>query len=232
MTPPGKSQSASTSTTALSDVIDRTASAVARRYGSWITYDDLAQEGWVWALSRPERIVIDDDGAVLEGAYDLVRHLTAVAKRERAARLGPVPQFSYERAVVEVVLPGLWDKDYRPPAPETVSRRSTDPAVASFNWEAFVADVRAAFEQLPARYRQVLFAYYGVAHDWRRAARYLGIGKTRANELGNEAVGRLVDILNGVPDVDVAGGHGVTGSRRVMSNAQARALTQQQWDGE
>jgi DNA-directed RNA polymerase specialized sigma24 family protein len=221
--------------TDLNGVIARAAGAIAKRYGSFVQYEDLVQDGWEWVLTRPERLVVDDDGMVRDnhGIVDLVRHLTAVAKRERDARLGlSVGQSSYDRAVVEAVLPGVWDRDYRPAMPEVRTRRSDDPAAMASQWETLVLDVKRAVEQLPARHRKVLFTYYAVVHDWREAAKMLGLGKSRANELGNEAISRIVDILNGVPDATVSDDHGVTGSRRVMSNAQARALTQQQWDGE
>lgn len=222
------------STTDLSGVIARAAGAVAKRYGSFTTFDDLVQDGWEWVLSKPDRILIDSDGIVRDnhGVVDLVRHLTAVAKRERVARLGPdVGQSAYDRAIVEAVLPGVWDRDYRPALPEIRTRRSADPAVMAGQWETLVIDVKAAVEQLPARHRKVLFTYYAAVHDWREAAKVLGLGKSRANELGNEAIGRLVDILNGVPDIDISDDHRVTGLRRVMSNAQARAMTDGEWEG-
>lgn len=218
-------------------IVDRAASAVARRYGSVTTVDDMRQDGWEWALNnraRLEHYRLDDGTLYRAGAVsDLIRHLTRLAKHERAVVQGDIPgdQYQYNAGVVELVLPAVWDSNYRPPAVEARTRSVADPAVSG-NWEAMVADVRRAVDDLPLSQRRVLFAYYGHAGGagWREAAAALGMSKTAANDIGREAVASLVDALNGIPD-DL-GEPKYVGTRRVESNASAMARTSSDWGGE
>jgi DNA-directed RNA polymerase specialized sigma24 family protein len=220
----------------LGAAVDRAASAVARRYGSVTTVDDMRQSGWEWVLSHPARLEHHrlPDGTLFRNnlTSDLIRHLTELAKQERAAAQG-VPwddQYAYNAGVVDLVLPAVWDARYRPPAVEARTRSVADPAVAG-NWEAMVADVRRAVDALPLSQRRVLFAYYGHARGggWREAAATLGMSKTAANDIGREAIASVVDTLNGIPD-DVEPKY--VGTRRVESNASAMARTANDWGGE
>lgn len=216
--------------------VNRAAGAVSRRYGSFTTFEDMCQDGYEWALRHPGRLdhYLLEDGTVYRNLLvsDLTAYLTKVAKRERAAVLGHLPgdQFGYTADMVELVLPALWDATYRPPVVEVRSSSASDPAFAG-NWEAMVADVRAAVDGLPSAQARVLLAYYGMAHGWRDAAVLLGMSKTAANNMGRQAVDRVVDVLNGVPDEGISEPRQVTGSRRAISNATAAAVVSFQWEG-
>ena len=216
-------------------LVDWAASAVARRYGSFTTVDDLRQYGYEWVLAHPGRVehFRMDDGTLYRSplAVEMIAHITKAAQRERAQVLGLRlgDQARYTPAMVELVLPGVWDPSYRPPGAEVRISGKADPA-ESGTWEATVMDVRRAVDTLSTLHRKVLFTRYATgASTWREAGARMSMSRRAANELGVEAVARIADELNGVPE---AGGEPrYVPGRHAMTNAAAAAVTSTQWEG-
>jgi hypothetical protein len=135
-------------------VVDWAASAVARKYGSFTTVDDLRQYGYEWVLAHPGRVANHrmTDGTPYRSPLvaGMIAHLTEVAKRERTRALGlqAGDQYTYTASMVERLLPDAWDSVHRPPAVEAHSSGKPDPAYGG-DWEAMVMDVRRAVGKLP-----------------------------------------------------------------------------------
>lgn len=129
---------------------------VYRRYRRWATWNDIAQEQWLWLCANPDKAL--DLMEVSE--TQLWTKLRAVAERyarkEKAATAGYREEDEYFYTIVRIaeLLPDALD-----PAATTPKVPVETRSVADFGWmewETGIADVRAALAQLPATQRAVL----------------------------------------------------------------------------
>lgn len=150
-------------------VIASTANTVLRRFGGYVTRDDLNSEGWLWVLEHPSRVKhYREDEDTKRADYRLRRDLSmtmeAYARREKAARLGydPADELHYSRAQIAALLPSILRGEYEPPpsALETVS--GTQDGAESGTWQAMRADVARAWDRadLTGDERGTLTAYF------------------------------------------------------------------------
>lgn len=130
------------------------ARTVASTYNGFVTVEDLQQEGVLWLLEHPERVenhTLPDGTIHFTGlAFELISKLVRTARREKErAGAVQVERYAYTVRMVELVLPGVFDPTYHPP--QTIEggmpRAATDPASLT-NWQAMVADVRKAIDEV------------------------------------------------------------------------------------
>lgn len=158
--------------------IHAAARRVVRRYRRYILVEDLVQEGYLWVGQHPratEAKLPDPDGTEKEhrAAFGrlvnmLERALEGVARAEKAAASGydPRDEAFYEIALIEELLPALWDESvlHDPPRRdvETQVTENRDPAVAP-TWPAMVADIHRAWKlaDLTQDERNLLSLRYG-----------------------------------------------------------------------
>jgi len=220
------------------------AASVARRYRSAVTYGDLSQEGFTWALTHRGTINSRlEDGK--RGEYRLIAqlagHMQAVARQEKATKAGysPEDEVFYTTGMLEKALPAVWDASYMigPPVDggEKVGRSTKDPAAGN-DWLASVVDVRRAWEQteLSDEQREALELRYRFRLSQQGVADQQGTAKSTANARINTALRDLIDTLGGRRPEGCAWDCECrvepVGSRRVISNATARAITDQGYD--
>jgi len=150
-------------------------------------------------------------------------------EREQVYR-GQRPYVSrYDTATVERVLPYILDAESKPPSEDDSDQESgfqkavMDPSRYQ-QWTVLRADVSEALRHLPGQDKRVLFARYVEGYTWDLIAHLFDIPRTTVYRRGQEALDRLIESLNG--DRPEQGP-----KRRVLSNAQARAVTDQQYLG-
>jgi len=220
------------------------AASVARRYRSEVTYGDLAQEGYLWALRHPGTVRSRlEDGK--RGEYRLIAqlagHMQSVARAEKASRAGysPDDEVFYSKGMIEKALPAVWDITHmiRPPLEgEPGGGRSTKDPAAGNDWLATVVDVRAAWDaaDLTEDQRKALELRYRHRLSQQGVADAQGTAKSTANERINGGLRALIDTLGGRRPEGCAWDCECrpepVGSRRAISNAAARALTDQGYD--
>lgn len=215
------------------------AAQVARRYRGYITYADLAQEGRIWVMRHPGTVRARlDDGR--RGDFrltnQLAKHMDRLARKEKAATSHYMPEDEafYQRTIVEAALPSIWDDEYLLKAPEDdmatePHRRRSDGSETS-NWLVTVLDVRSAWERadMDEKWRLALAYRYGDGLRIYQISALLECADSTTQTYISKGVRALIDELGGEapgrcpPDCECGDG---LGSRRVMSNAEARART-------
>jgi len=223
------------------------AASVARRYRAHVSYADLAQEGFIWALNHRGTIRSRlEDGK--RGQYRLIAqlagHMQKVARQEKASKAGysPDDEVFYSQGLLEMALPAVWDESYmlRPPmeGERIVTGRSTADPAAGNDWLATTVDVRRAWENadLTSQQRDAMALRYHPAFRLTVAAvaDAMGTAKSTASDRLNGALRALQDELGGPrPEGcswDCECRPEPVGSRRAMSNASARAMTDREYD--
>ncbi|GGN40028.1 DNA-directed RNA polymerase specialized sigma24 family protein [Actinoplanes campanulatus] len=116
---------------------------------------------------------------------------------------------SYERELVERLLPAVWDPGMvvveNPTAPDPdMPRTKSNPKTANTIY-AMLADIRRAWRHAPATLaeRQAMLLRYGMGMSKTETGHILGIGRKAASQRLDLGVGRLADYLNGYADTSV-----------------------------
>lgn len=218
------------------------ASQVARRFKGYVTYSDLVQEGYVWVLRHPGTVSQRfDDGKRGEDRLirQLARYMEKKARAERASslRYEPDDEAFYAYQLVEACLPAIWDDDMmvHPPSDDanTGSRHRTDQSETS-NWLVSVLDIRAAWKNadLDSEWRLALAYRYGEGLRLYQVADILQVSDDTAQEYIDKGIRSLIRELGGSPpykcppDCEC----GVSGPRRAISNAQAQAQLENDYE--
>lgn len=213
------------------------ASQVARRYRGYLSFSDLLQEGNIWVLKHPQTVRERlDDGR--RGSRRLIgqiaKHLDRLGRLEKAATLqySTDDEVFYSAAMIELFLPAVWDESLlvNPPVTEDVGGKSGSDPSEGGNWLAGAMDVKTAWKNAPLDGNQrVALAYrYGYGLKNYEIAELLGVSDTSVSNYLRRGITLLIEELGGHPPrqcyEDCECGDGV-GTRRVMSNAEARART-------
>lgn len=219
------------------------ASQVARRYRGFVTYADMAQEGVVWVLSHPGTVVsLLEDGK--RGSNRLVgrmvRHMDKLARRERAQSIGydASDEAFYTRTLIEAALPAIWDDSLldHPPVDDEAAdapRRRSDGSETS-NWLVTVLDVRRAWTEadMDLNWRLALGYRYGDGMRLYQIADALEVSDSTAANYIERGLNAMIRALGGKPPGQCADDCECkpAGGRKVISNAEARARTENNYD--
>jgi DNA-directed RNA polymerase specialized sigma24 family protein len=219
------------------------AAQVARRYRGYIPYADLAQEGMVWVLSHPGTVtsLLEDGkrgGNRLVGR--LVRHMDKLARRERAQSIGydTADEAFYTRTLLEAALPAIWDDSLldHPPVDDEAAegpRRRSDGSETS-NWLVTVLDVRRAWTEaeMDLNWRLAISYRYGEGMRLYQIADALEVSDSTASNYIERGLNAMIRQLGGKPPGQCSDDCECkpVGGRRVISNAEARAIQENQYD--
>ena len=213
------------------------ANSVAAEHNGYVDRDDLASEAMAWFLEHPDRVhrATDEDGNVYTRrlVVEARRKLVPYARWERTVRSGgdPADDVKYTPQSVRLLLPAVWTGEGPEKGDDLGGRGGgTDPAFAGV-WAVMVAEVRAAMRTCVGLKDQgLLFRHYVTGDDWSTVAHHAGVSPQLARVRASRAVGEICDELNGLHKPPPGLGDGL-GSRRVVSNATARALSDGVYQG-
>lgn len=212
---------------------------------------DLRSEAWTWCVTHPGKLATylgDDDSR--RGVRMLVASMRNAAKKyarvERAAQFGydlDDEQFYSKRMLKgDGNKPGLlhyvfdrtcWGK---PPPSDGAGRGKGDPAEGG-TWLTMMVDLDRAITSLADSEQQLLKAHYFGRLTYEQCAASIfngSVAKTTVAKYVDRAVAKIQDFLGGpkpreddpeegwVPEPEYVG------TRRVISNAHARAITDNQ----
>lgn len=210
-----------------------------RRYG--VETADVAQELRIWLVKHPGKIEqweSEEEGADKPVARALRNEASRFCQESKAQYLGySVEDLSwFAKGEVKALLPSLFDHDAwtEPPVSDEGGRSSKAPAEGG-NWVATLADLSRAFDQLPLEDQSLLKAFHEEGYSNILLAELYDITPQAMSRRHDKAVGRLHKLLGGdrprythdTPDCECGQ---VTGSRRVVSNAAARAAQENYYE--
>lgn len=215
----------------VSDTAGVSASIVGRRHRGYITVPDLVQEAWVWVLEHPGKlteIMSEEDEAerIRQLRNMLCNHLDKVARREKAHALGYAPEdeFFYALPALRDLLPQCYGHvDWTSFAVSDLEIRPTGDPAEGGNRVAELSDVAVALGRLAHEDQRLLFLRFGAGDEFEAIASGLRIEVEAAKKRITRALTRLQSELGGPPPR--ADQTEYTGSRRVIRNAHAQAIT-------
>ena len=177
---------------------------VHRRYRSFVDYEDLVQEGWLWTLANKARVtklLSNDEPKIgyLQLKSEVSRAIEAYCRHEKSQRLGyePDDEVFYSRKTVLSLLPFVFNNEYERQAEQAEVSAKTDPAHRG-DFAAGVMDVSAAWDKahLTAQERALLSDYTD-GLSMRDLAEQLGVSLGTVSKRVNVALDKMVDFLGG-----------------------------------
>lgn len=222
------------------------ARAAKKRYPTSDT-DDLASVAMMWCVSHPGKLATylgDEDGR--RGVRMLVASMRNAAKKyareERAQVYGydleDEAWYSKRMLKGDGNRPGLlhyvWNRDDwpKPPPADGAGRTKGDPAEGN-GWLTMMVDLKAAIETLSKDDRALLAEHYMFGTTYDRLAVMMECSRATVAKRIDRAVRKVQDHLGGQkpfedPPEEYVPEPEYVGSRRVISNAHARAITDNQ----
>lgn len=219
----------------LAPLVDRAAKATVRKWPSYITTEDVAQEIWIWAYSRQNSIETLMKRAEWEGQVysTMLKAASAAAHKEDQAvnDYSDDDTYTYSKSTIENLLDSAFDYqdwqsfssfgDGQPHAKGQVNETG--------DRMAMLCDVKAALAEIKEQYRDVLFLRHCMQYSFEHIGECVGISESGAKKRHTAAVNALRDRLGRVNIADLRAGWDER--REALSNAQARALTDRQYEG-
>lgn len=217
----------------VSDKALRTAQAQARRVArinrGLIPQDDLTSECYVWLVKHEAKVEQwEQEGR--RGQAKLVTALYRAAQdyaskeRARLSRTMPGDHYYYTPAVLQDLLPDIWDYEawgYPSQAVDTQPRGKSQPS-EGFNRQAMIVDVKWAVAGLPAEDQTILRNIYeGGGMSLTDAGYLFGLTEDGMRRRHNRILEKVCDRLGGQPPWYQPG-------RRARSNAASQSETRSQ----
>lgn len=220
------------------------ARSVKRRYPLSDT-DDLTQVGLVWCIEHPKKFREYVDDAASGKLYrTLWNYMSNYARLERAkAGYEMEDEVFYSKRMLkgDGVKAGLlhyvFDPDnfHKPPVTdEGAKRRGGDPAEGN-GWLATMVDVARALKTLDATEWEYLYRHYSLGETYESLAEAKKVSRTTIAKRIDRAVFKMQEFLGGprpredAPEPEWQEEPAYVGTRRAISNAHARAITENQF---
>jgi DNA-directed RNA polymerase specialized sigma24 family protein len=208
---------------ALLPFVTEVARATYRRYGVEIA--DVSQELWLLSLTRNLHRYLNDEDEE-KGKAQLRTALHNHAKRFANEQKAQAEGFLYSdihwysAATIRDILPSVWDYDEWQGGASGDGIRSTLPANEGGNRMAMLADVKGAVDKLDQQALDILYSRYVLSMSWENIGEAVGLTPDMARKKDSRIVKRILESLGGERPP-----HEGPGSRRVMPNATAQAIT-------
>jgi RNA polymerase sigma factor (sigma-70 family) len=198
------------------------------RYAVYFEPQDLRQELLLWALKRPNKIeewlgpdveAKDRKAGIRQLAKSMQREADKYCRHAKAKASGyeTRDEYFYNQGILEELIANLDEVNNQTGGMQArVSGGGGDPATGN-NFAASIVDVRRAMEQLEPQDQLMLEMRYAQDYTYSQIASILGLSDTTTHRRVEAAMKRMVKFLGGE--------NPWIGTRRVVSNSQARAIT-------
>lgn len=216
-------------------LVERAARNTVRKWPSYVTVDDVAQEIWLWVYGRQKSImnVMRQDAWEGKVYSTMLKAASEAAKKEDRAVNDYTEDdtYTYSRPVIENLLDSAfnyndWQSfstfgDGQPHAKGQVNETG--------DLMAMLSDVKAALAEIKEQYRDVLYLRHGMQYSFAKIGELVGIQEAGAQKRHSAALNALRDRLGRVNRADLRAGWDER--RDVISNAEARAVSDRQYEG-
>lgn len=212
------------------------------KFHGHVERDDIVSHLWEWVLKHPAKIERyrennEDDGYERILASVLYDEANIFARKERAARMGysTHDEFFFAKAGIEELLPSVFDRDaWVNPPTEHGNARSGKALNEGNNWLATLSDLSRAFSLLESKDQILLREVYAYETPRAELARREKLSRKGIDHRIDAAIRRLWREVGGpkwlTPEERDGARTGTVGARKAMSNAQAQAITRNQYD--
>ena len=198
------------------------------RYAVYFESQDLRQELLLWALKRPNKIeewigpdveAKDRKSGIRQLAKSMQREADKYCRTAKAKASGyeTRDEYYYNQGILEELIANLDEVNNQTGGMQArVSGGGGDPATGN-NFAASIVDVRKAMDELEPQDRLMLEMRYAQDYTFAQMADILGLSDTTVHRRVTAAMKRMIRFLGGE--------NPWVGTRRVVSNATARAVT-------
>jgi len=212
----------------ITEIAATVAKQIHPRYAVYFESADLRQELLLWALKRPDKInewigpdveTKDRKAGIRQLAKSMQREADKYCRHAKAKALGyeTRDEYFYNQGILEELIANLDEVDHQIGGMQArVSGGGSDPATGN-NFATSIADVRNAMDQLEPQDQLMLEMRYAQDYTYSQIANILGLSDTTTHRRVEAAMKRMIRFLGGE--------NPWIGTRRVMSNATARAVT-------
>lgn len=217
-------------TEAVIPLVQQNAGVVRRMY-PWIEKDDLEGVQWEWVYSNPGKVkAFLDSGSVGLLSFRLKSVATRYAATETEFAMGRDPDdlHVYNAGTVRELLKDVFEYENWQSSGQVGDGMPTAKRLANTTGDrlAMLADISRVMNQVTSdQYNALVWTYkYGYTHA--QLAEVLDISEDAARMRVKRSVDKVVSLLMGhAPTSSDATETPTTGTRKVMTNAQARAIT-------
>ena len=192
--------------------VNQTVKQVGKAQRGYLPEDDLRQSAWLWVFDHGKKVggwLDADESKSSRNAAGLLSsslrvHLHSIVQKERIEADGTLPQdyYNYSRAVVEALLPDVFDEDAgstsSSPAPKgTYVRHSKQPSEGN-EYQAMLADVRAGFASLQQADKRLLWDRFAAGgNEVSLMATTMDVPERTVRYRVSRAVNRIIRHLGG-----------------------------------
>lgn len=226
----------------LTPFINQTAASTHRAYNAWISFSDVAGHLWLWAVDNEDRVreyLAREDGERIVRSI-LGKEARNYAIKERAVSSGHTPEDLqwYSPNMIRRILPDVFDYEDWQSFQSSGSEVKSKPVVSTTGDRlASILDVKKGLQSLQEDQIYILREHYGRGVSHENLAEELEILPDSLRKRLDRAVYAIRDALGGPRPTDpyeaVNGQFDTrTKGRKAMSNAQAIAITSNQWNGD
>lgn len=218
------------------------ARSVRRRYSS-VDIDDLTQMGLVWCIEHPKKfreyVDGDDTGKLYRTLWNYMSNYARLERAKSGYELED--EVFYSKRMLkgdgrkEGLLHYVFDPEnfHKPPAIDGAKVRGGDPAEGN-GWLATMVDVGRALKVLDGNEYALLYRHYSLGETYEDIGTSMKVSKTTVAKYVDRAVFKVQEYLGGprpredAPEPDWVEEPVYVGTRRAISNAHARAITENQ----
>lgn len=180
---------------------------LARKYRSYTTADDIAQDLWLWVLARPSRTrgvrkAADGDDLKKEVSYlerNLYRAGDIQCRKEKAKVSGyrHTDEYFYSTQLIADLIQAWYHGVglERQASDDRVRRKRT--LSQGFEMESMVSDVQVGLDALSESQQAVVLSVFGAGMSVKEIADDLGVTRQAVEQRLDRAVEKMIEALGG-----------------------------------
>lgn len=222
-------------------ILERSAWQVARAYGDWVSLSDAQAHLWLFVVANEPRLAEymsrENGERILTVILQQEARTWAIKERATVSGYSPEDLTWYSLAQIRDLLPDVYDYEGWQSSGGSATERSSKPiANATGDRLASIIDVSMALKKLPGQHQDILACHFQDGNDFEFIARVYDstseairkrierMLKAIQGHLGGARPTDPYEAINGQFDTRSKG-------RKAVSNAAARAATDNAWDG-
>jgi RNA polymerase sigma factor (sigma-70 family) len=205
-------------------MVGSVARSIGRSYLGYTSIPDVEQDLWLWLYEKAEYFQ-EYTAAPAMAHVALKRRAHVFCEEQRKAIMGADSESLYSLGAVRLLLTDCFDyEDWQSFSQKSDGMPRNKRLEATSDRLAMLIDVKTAVDKLSERNYSIIIAAFKYGYSDEELAEMLGIAVNSVKTTVDRAINALVKVLN---PTDVS--HEYVATRKVKSNAAARAELDNQW---